>query len=215
MNKVVINKSNNKLKKNSESKHNNFIKNKSKFNGVKVNKKNFFGTKIKNLNKKNRSNLKGINFQLIIFSIKFFLFFLFLTFILDLIDLSFLTNFLTKIVASFFNLFFKENVIFLSGSSFEITNACTGFSSVIILFSILFSFKKPGFFKKTILFFVGSIILLLINIPRLGIVIFSAIIGFDAELIHTLTWFLMSLAVLLILLLGSKYYYKKEINELL
>jgi exosortase/archaeosortase family protein len=158
--------------------------------------------------------IKKVNLDLIYFSIKFFLIFFTLTFVIELLDLSMVSNFLTIIVASVLNLPFKLNQIFFEGNTFIISNACLGFSSASILFALIFSLKKPIFTKKLILFVLGFLIIFLINIPRLILVVYSATIGFNADLVHTFTWFLMSVLVLLIILIGAKYYYKKELSEL-
>ncbi len=154
------------------------------------------------------------NFDLLFFSIKFFLIFFALSFIIDFLDLSIISNFLTIIVASALNLPFLGNQIFLNEKVFVISSACLGFSTISILFALIFSLRKPELIRKIWLFIFGAGFIFLINIPRLVVVVFSEIIGFDSDLVHTLTWFLMSLVVLVIFLLATKYYYKKELNEL-
>ena len=201
---------------------NNALKNKTKNKlNIKNNKKLKINFKRKLKNTLNQSTKKIgkkkqilTNFDLLIFSIKFFLIFFTLSFIIEFLDLSIMSNFLTIIVSSILNLPFLDNQIFLNEKIFVISNACLGFSTISILFALIFSLKKPELIKKMSLFIFGAGFIFLINIPRLVVVVFSEIIGFDPDLVHTLTWFFMSLVVLVIFLLATKYYYKKELNEL-
>ena len=153
--------------------------------------------------------------QLTFFLIKFFIIFLILSQIIELINLSFLTNFITFISASYLGLGFARSIIFVNGANFIVTNSCTGLVSGAILISLLFAGKKPAIEKKLALTLFGICFLLLVNIPRVMIVLLFAKVGFDAELVHTLTWFVMSGIVLLLWYYGNKAIGIKNFNELI
>lgn len=109
---------------------------------------------------------------------------------------------------------YNSNVIF-AGKNFIITNICTGLTTVSILAATIFSMRKPQLKNKVVLFLFGSIIILLVNIPRIILVIYSHLYGFDSELVHVLTWFVMSGVVLFIVIIGLRNYYKKELVDML
>jgi len=156
------------------------------------------------------------NKAILVFVIKFFLLFVILFLLISFSNLTFLNNFFAEYSAKIFGLEYFSNIIFGENINFVITNFCTGLVSVAILFSIIFAFKKPILINKSIIFVLGALILLIFNFFRILFVIFMAKIGFDAELIHSITWFVMSFLILFFwfyvnkLLLGYK-----KLNELL
>jgi len=153
--------------------------------------------------------------KLLFFVAKFFVIFAVLNILIELADLSFLTNFIASVSASFLNAQYLHNIVFVK-NFFIITNSCTGFVSASILASIIFALKKPKLKKKIILFLLGTAVLLIVNIPRIIFVLYMSKIGFNAELIHEMTWFLMSAVVLAIWYYGTKRIEGiKEFNELL
>jgi exosortase/archaeosortase family protein len=108
------------------------------------------------------------------------------------------------LTASILGLEFIGNIVFVDGSRFIITNYCTGLMSGAILASIIFALKRPEIKQKLLLFLFGFCLLLVINVPRLLLVLASAKAGFDAELIHTITWFVMSVIILVVWYFGTK-----------
>jgi exosortase/archaeosortase family protein len=167
-------------------------------------------------NKKKTNNPKPFennknNIKIGLFLLKFFVIFTILSTIINLLDLTMLNSWLAYISATTSTnllvgpgLFVLDNVIFLNGNKFIVTNSCTGLVSASILASVIFSLKKPEIKKKIVLLLVGTIILLFFNIPRLMLVLLSAKAGFDAELIHIFTWYIMSGLILLIWYYGTK-----------
>ena len=153
--------------------------------------------------------------KIYLFLVKFFVIFIILSTIIEFLHLSFLTEFITFISASYLGLDFVGSVVFVGATNFIVTNSCTGLVSGVILIALLFAGKKPALTKKLFLTAFGISLLLLINIPRVMIVLLFAKIGFDAELIHTLTWFFMSGIVLLIWYYGNKAIGIKNFNELI
>lgn len=156
------------------------------------------------------------NKEISVFVIKFFLLFSILFLLIEFTNLNFLNNFLAEYSAKFFGLDYFSNIIFGENINFVVTNLCTGLVSVAILFSIIFAFKKPSNINKIIIFVLGALILLISNFFRILFVIFMAKNGFDAELVHSITWFIMSFLILIFwfyvnkLLLGYK-----KLNQLL
>ena len=136
--------------------------------------------------------------KLLLFLAKFFVIFFLLSQLVELIDLSFLTNFLAKVSASFLGLDFLANQIFIDGAVFIVTNSCTGLISASILGAIIFALKKPSMFNKFKLFLFGTLLLLVVNVFRIIFILYFAKIGLDANLIHELTWYLMSGIIILI-----------------
>ncbi len=155
---------------------------------------------------KNNSSKKKI----LIFLAKFFGLFIILEAIINLIDLSILTNFIAKIVATFFNLPYLNSTIFVNSSTFVVTNSCTGLVSLAILTAITLPLKRMQLKKRVLVVAIGALFLLTLNIPRIGLVIYSGLIGFDAELVHEFTWFLMSAIILFVWYFGIKYIQKEE-----
>lgn len=150
------------------------------------------------------------NEPILIFLVKFFLIFIILEILINLIDLSLITNPLTMIIANFFNLSYYNNMLFANSSSFIISNSCTGLVSLAILIAITLPLKKLELKKKIQIILVGAVLLLILNIPRVGLVIYSSILGFDAEIVHELTWFFMSAVILLVWYFGIKFIEKED-----
>jgi exosortase/archaeosortase family protein len=161
--------------------------------------------------------LKEINSNksVILFLIKFFIIYFVLSVIISLLDLSFITNYLAMLTASILGLEFAGNIVLVEGTRFVITNYCTGLMSGAILASIIFALKRPELKQKLLLFLFGFCLLLVINIPRLLLVLASAKVGFDAGLIHTTTWFVMSGVILVVWYFGTKSITKNDFNKLL
>ncbi len=156
--------------------------------------------------------------KLLLFLIKFIIIFSILGFILSIIDLSFLNNFIAFVSSSFLGLNFFENTVFVGTQTFVVTNYCTGFMSAIILASIIFALRRPNLFKKFKIFLFGALLLLVINVPRVMLVLLfaRAWIGIDIELIHSITWFVMSAIILVIWYYVSRIVSKeKDISNLL
>ncbi len=149
------------------------------------------------------------------FCVKFFIIYFVLQYLIELADLSALNNFIAYASASILGLSFGGNIVLVAGNVFTITNMCTGLVSASVLAAIVFSLCKPRIGQKVVLFMGGLVLLMLINIPRVSLVLYSASIGFDANLVHTSTWFIMSAAVLLIWYYGTKRIAKvKDFSEL-
>ncbi|VVB74177.1 Uncharacterised protein [uncultured archaeon] len=153
--------------------------------------------------------------KIIWFCAKFFVIYFVLQFLIELADLSSLNNFIAYASASLIGIGYLGNTVFVAGEVFTVTNLCTGLVSASVLAAIVFSLRRPKLGQKAILFTSGLVLLMLINIPRVSLVLYSAMLGFDAELVHTFTWFIMSAAVLLIWYYGTKRIAKvKDFSEL-
>lgn len=142
--------------------------------------------------------------KIIWFCAKFFAIYFVLQYLIELANLSALNYFIAYASASLLGLGYGGNMIFVAGQIFTVTNFCTGLVSASVLAAIVFSLRKPKIKKKAMLFLGGLVLLMLINIPRVSLVLYSASVGVDAELVHTFTWFIMSIAVLLIWYYGTK-----------
>jgi len=141
---------------------------------------------------------------LLLFVAKFFIIYFILTALLELADLSWLTSAIAFAAAAPMGFAVLGSTVLVNGELFLVTNLCTGLMSASILAAIIFSARRPSFLKKLGLFVAGLVALLVFNIPRLMLVLYSAKLGMDAELVHTLTWFLMSALVLAIWFFGMK-----------
>jgi len=150
------------------------------------------------------------NKPILIFLIKFFAIFIILEALINLIDLHLLTNLITFIVANFFNLPYLNSTIFINSSSFVVTNSCTGLVSLAILAAITLPLKGMKLKKRVLILAIGAVFLLILNIPRVGLVIYSGLLGFDAEMVHEFTWFLMSAIILLVWFYGIKLIQKEK-----
>ena len=153
--------------------------------------------------------------QVLFFVVKFFLIFFVLTYLIELVNLNFFTTALASLSAAMVGALSLGSAVITSHGVYVISNACTGFTSASILAAVVFSLRKPRFSQKVWVFVAGTIVLLLLNIPRLALVLFAAQNGWDADLVHTITWFLMSAAVLLLWYFGTKRIAKvKDFSEL-
>lgn len=154
--------------------------------------------------------------KILVFLVKFFVIFAVAQTLIEFAPLAPLNNTITEISASALGLESLRSDVVVGEGVFSVTNSCTGLVSVSILGAIIFSLRKPRLRKKLALFLAGAIIIMLINIPRIMLVLFAAKIGFNAELVHELTWFLMSAIILIIWYYGTKRMEKiKEFRELL
>jgi exosortase/archaeosortase family protein len=160
----------------------------------------------KALTKKNVFFYFGLNKRILFFIIKFFIIFFILNLVVELLPLDFLTSSLALFVGNLLGLQVLNNVVLVNDSTFIIGNMCTGLTSASILAAIIFSLSRPTLSKKIIFFLTGLVLLLLVNVPRLILVLYFAKQGYDAGLVHELTWFFMSAVVLFIW-----YYWNKKI----
>ncbi|MDD3160065.1 MAG: hypothetical protein PHQ98_03795 [Candidatus ainarchaeum sp.] len=151
---------------------------------------------VDNKNKKKSTKLK-LNKRLF-FLLKFFLIFSTLELIIINLNLEFLTKFLTLITATITNLPFHFNQINMNGQLFIITNSCTGLTTIAMFFALIFAFNYPKLEEKIKLFLIGGLILVIINIFRIIFILKYVKLGFDGELIHSLTWLVMSLVCIII-----------------
>jgi len=156
-------------------------------------------------------NQKG----LLIFLIKFFVIFIILSTLIEFANLLFLREFITFISASYLSLPFSGTTIFVENSIFLVSSSCTGLVSSAILVALLFSSKKPTPISKIFLAIFGVCLLLLLNVPRVMLVLVTAKLGFDADLVHTITWFIMSAFVLVIWYYGNKSIGVKDFSKLI
>lgn len=147
----------------------------------------------------------------IIFLIKFSIIFIILTTLIELIDLSFAQNFVAQLTANFSRLNFSGINIFVKEDVFAITKLCTGFLSIAILASIIFSLSKPQIGKKIKIFLVGAVALFLLNIVRVILVleIGKSFGASAAQLFHIISWF--STAALIII---AWYFFTKRITKI-
>jgi len=176
----------------------------------------------KGLNKitsRTKSSIKSSSLhkkKLVLFVVKFFVIFGVANAFIELADLNFLTTAIAQIAGGFLGFAVNGSAVIAGAHSFLITNSCTGLVSASILGAIIFSLKKPSTKIKLTLFIWGAIALLLFNIPRVMLVLLAAQNGFDAEIVHEFTWFVMSAIVLAIWYFGTKRITKiKEFSELL
>jgi len=154
--------------------------------------------------------------KLTLFLAKFFGIYFILTLALEFADLSVLTQSIAKIVGDAVGMAVSGSVLQINSHTFTVTNSCTGLASASILAAVIFSLKRPELKKKIGLFVAGTIVLLIANIPRVMLVMVAAQNGYDADLVHALTWFLMSAIILLIWYYGTKKIGKiKDFGELL
>lgn len=152
--------------------------------------------------KKSRADSK----KMLLFLAKFFALFFISSYVIENADLAPLNPLIAGITATATGLSSSGNAVFVpsTGETFLVTNLCTGLLSASILLSIIFSLKKPALGKKIIVFLAGMVLLLLINIPRVALVLAAAKNGFDAETAHVASWFLMSAAVVALWYYGTK-----------
>jgi exosortase/archaeosortase family protein len=164
-----------------------------------------------------KQNKNNPNYKILIFLIKFFAIFFILSTIIEAMDLTFLTNFLAFITANYMGLAYKASIIFAQNHTFIVSNSCTGLVSASILASVIFALNRPKLPQKIKLFIFGALLLLVINVFRIFLILFSAEIGIlDPDFVHTITWFLMSGLILIIWYYGTKKLAKiKDFSELI
>jgi exosortase/archaeosortase family protein len=155
------------------------------------------------------------NQNLLIFLIKFFIIFFILSTIIEFLDFTFLREFITYISATYTGVSFSGSAIFIGVTKFVVVNSCTGLVSGAILLALIFAGVKPDLKNKGLLALFGVCLILIINIPRVMLVLITAKLGLDAELVHIITWFMMSGIVILIWYYGNKLVGTKEFNELI
>lgn len=134
----------------------------------------------------------------VLFLIKFFIIFAFLHTILLIVDLSIIENAIAEFGAGMYGLGSTGNRIILDGQSFVIVPSCTGLVSSIVLASIVFALKKPELEKKFLIFIVGSVLLMIMNLFRVLFVLWFAI-GYGAEvaeIVHVISWFFVAIVVI-------------------
>ena len=133
-----------------------------------------------------------------IFIGKFVVIFSVLEFIIFNIDMSLLQFFIAQTQANFFNLQFRNNLIFVKDGAFAIVPSCTGVVSGSILAGIVFSLKKPGLKRKTGIFLAGLTALIILNYFRIMLVIWTGKeFGLGvAEWVHIVTWLFTAVFVI-------------------
>ena len=136
----------------------------------------------------------------IVFLAKFFALFFALQFLALIADLSILQNAISSGISSMAGLEYSGKFIFVKDGAFEITPSCTGLVSAAILAAIIFSLRKPEMKNKFLLLFAGAIVLFIVNYFR---VLFVVIAGKEfgvatAELLHIISWFVMSAGIILV-----------------
>ncbi len=168
------------------------------------------------IKKSNNSSTTSHSKKILVFLIKFFVIFAVAQILIEFAPLAPLNNSIAYISASALNLERNGTEITIGENSFVVSNLCTGLVSASILGAIIFSLRRPKLEKKLALFLLGTIIILLVNIPRVMLVLLAAKIGFNAELVHEITWFIMSGIVLIIWYYGTKRMEKvEEFRELI
>lgn len=143
---------------------------------------------------------------------KIFLFKFFLVYFVGYLVLEFflptffIQNWLAQFVGNFFGLVISENIIFTSMGLFVITKDCTGLLSFLLLVSIVFSTKKLNYIHRFVQLFVGFFLLFGINIIRIIFIVqLGLFFGMDvANIVHSLTWFLMAAIILFYWLFTTK-----------
>ena len=132
-------------------------------------------------------------YDILKFLIVFIFVYLILWFFIDLRGLE------AKIIGKILNCKIQKNFLICDGKIFEIVKECTGILSISFLISILiFDFKTIN--KKYII--LGIIFLLIWNIVRILLVIYLN----GNEFIHSSTWFISVLFVLVFIYLS---YFKR------
>ena len=148
------------------------------------------------------------------FLAKFFAIFLVLEALIYFIGFSALKQWLAGIEAGFLGLQAQGNII----GGFEIGSSCTGLVSIAILAGIVFGLRKPELKKKILVFAIGAVALLIVNIARVFLVLWiGQNIGLQAaETAHVISWFAMTAVILALwLVLTKKIAKEKELYDLL
>ncbi|MFH1587793.1 MAG: hypothetical protein ABIA76_00450 [Candidatus Diapherotrites archaeon] len=133
----------------------------------------------------------------LIFALKFFVIYAVIQFLIYAIDLSFLENFIAELIGNALGLQVIANNIFFNETVYLIQPNCTGLVSAGILFAVVFSLKKPEIKLKSVIFLIGAIFLLLINLLRIYFVVLMGILFDLAELTHIISWFAMTAFILI------------------
>ena len=155
------------------------------------------------------------NQKLILFLLKFFIIFFVISTMIEFLDLTFLREFITYISATYVGVEFSGSIVSIGLTKFIVVNACTGLVSGAILIALIFAGRKPTPQKKLFLTVFGLCLLLIVNIPRVMLILISAKMGLDAELVHIITWFFMSALVILVWYYGNKALGINNFNELI
>ena len=147
-----------------------------------------------------------------IFLAKFFALFLILQAIVLVVDLTWMQNAIAAGVSSLDGTAYSGKFVNVKDGAFEITPSCTGLVIAAILAAVIFSMKKPDMKKKAALFLTGTAILLVLNYFRVLLVV---IVGRDfgigaAEILHVISWFVMSAGIILIWYVFTKKMTKTE-----
>jgi exosortase/archaeosortase family protein len=174
-------------------------------------------TKIqKKVKKSNNIKADSHSKKILVFLVKFFVIFAVAQTLIEFAPLAPLNNAIAHVSASALGLERNGTEIIIGEGVFVVSNLCTGLVSASILGAIIFSLKRPKLTKKLALFLLGTIIILIVNIPRVMLVLLTAKLGFNAEFVHEVTWFIMSGIVLIIWYFGTKKMEKiEEFRELI
>ena len=140
------------------------------------------------------------------FLIKFFLIYGLLQTIIYFAPLNFITESIAAFEAYLLGLESKGSKIIFDTMTFVINNSCTGLVSASVLAAIVFSLKKPGVKKKLIIFVPCAVLLFIVNLFRVYLVIITGIkFGSSAaEIMHVLSWFLMSGVIIALWYIATK-----------
>ena len=158
------------------------------------------------------------DFKITYFLFKFFLILAVLYYSLIVVDFSALENVVANGVGKALNLMTLGNLIFIQSQPFMINSSCTGLQSVFVLFAVIFSLQLPKLSEKIKIFLAGSVMLFVINLIRLYFVLWAGVqFGIStAELLHVVSWFVMTFAILGIWFFSVKKTAKiKHFNQLL
>ncbi len=103
----------------------------------------------------------------------------------------------------------SENLVFVKDGVFEITPSCTGLVSTSILAAIVYSLKKSGLKRKTLIFLAGASMLIFLNYFRVLAVLWTGKeFGTNAAgITHVVSWFSTTIFVLVLW-----YYFTKKIT---
>jgi len=152
------------------------------------------------------------------FLVKFFVIFAVLQAIIWVAPLGALNEWITGFEAGLLGLEHSGNELFSFDAKYIISNSCTGLVSGSILAAIVFALKKPELKKKIGIFLIGLALLFAINLIRVYFVVLAGVkYGFDAaELLHTISWFVMSGLIIGVWFLLTKKWAKiNDFSELL
>ena len=99
-----------------------------------------------------------------------------------------------------------HNTIPIQETVFVVNEHCTGVVSSLILLAIIFALRKPELKIKIGLWVAGSIVLFLANLVRVYLVLLAGVMwgGEIAELLHTISWFGVSVLILIVWYYATK-----------